>query len=232
MDLPFVAGKDSDYAHTSTHGPLSAFLCNRLTRVESFQLILMSQTAFLDIYSGNKGEFEADSKAYATTVALLDSKAATYGLPSTPEDLDEEQQNILSDLSASTRLVRPCSILNYCLQPGAPLRFQPPTPLSLGRLVFDLDGSAGLAKTCTNFVSLCKGDKGMCKNAPNKPLHYKGTAIHRIAKDFVAQGGDVTRNDGSGGEVRTQSCMYIITSHYYSRNSPYMAANSLMPKKA
>ncbi|KAG8713860.1 cytochrome P450-dit2 [Ceratobasidium sp. 423] len=110
-------------------------------------------------------------------------KAATYGLPSTPEELDEEQQGILSDLS-----------------PGAALRFRPPQPLGIGRLVFDLDTSAGLAKTCTNFISLCKGDKGVCKNAPNKPLHYKGTAIHRIAKDFVAQGGDVTRNDGSGGE--------------------------------
>lgn len=42
----------------------------------------------------------------------------------------------------------------------------------------------------------------MCKNAPNKPLHYQGVPIHRIAKGFVAQGGDVTRNDGSGGEVR------------------------------
>ncbi|KDN35127.1 hypothetical protein RSAG8_11860, partial [Rhizoctonia solani AG-8 WAC10335] len=86
------------------------------------------------------------------------------------------------------------------MQAGTNLRFQPPQSLSIGRLVFDLDTSAGLAKTCTNFIALCKGDKGMCKNAPNKPLHYKGTAIHRIAKEFVAQGGDITRNDGSGGE--------------------------------
>lgn len=41
----------------------------------------------------------------------------------------------------------------------------------------------------------------MCKNAPNKKLHYLGCPIHRIVKGFVAQGGDVTRNDGSGGEV-------------------------------
>ncbi|KAF9071801.1 cyclophilin-like domain-containing protein [Rhodocollybia butyracea] len=36
--------------------------------------------------------------------------------------------------------------------------------------------------------------------APNKKLHYLGTRMHRIVKGFVAQGGDVTRNDGSGGE--------------------------------
>ncbi|CAE6459502.1 hypothetical protein ACGC1H_004057 [Rhizoctonia solani] len=143
----------------------------------------MPEIPFLDIFSGDKAKFSSDSEAYAATVALLTSKAATYGLPSIPEELDDEQRGILNDLSA-----------------GAILHFQPPQPLSIGRLVFDLDTSAGLAKTCANFISLCKGDKGMCKNAPNKPLHYKGTAIHRIAKDFVAQGGDITRNDGSGGE--------------------------------
>lgn len=42
----------------------------------------------------------------------------------------------------------------------------------------------------------------MCKNAPNKKLHYLDCPIHRIVKGFVAQGGDVTRGDGSGGEVR------------------------------
>jgi cyclophilin family peptidyl-prolyl cis-trans isomerase len=41
----------------------------------------------------------------------------------------------------------------------------------------------------------------MCKNAPNKKLHYIECPIHRIVSGFVAQGGDVTRGDGSGGEV-------------------------------
>ncbi|CCO29562.1 hypothetical protein RSOLAG1IB_07964 [Rhizoctonia solani AG-1 IB] len=143
----------------------------------------MPETPFLDLFSGNKELFESVSREYDITAELLASKATTYGLPSRLEELDEEQQGILNDLS-----------------PGKSLRFQPPEPLKIGRLIFDLDASAGLAKTCANFISLCKGDKGMCKNAPNKPLHYKGTAIHRIAKDFIAQGGDVTRNDGSGGE--------------------------------
>ncbi len=33
-----------------------------------------------------------------------------------------------------------------------------------------------------------------------KQLHYKGTKFHRIVKDFVFQGGDITRFDGSGGQ--------------------------------
>lgn len=82
------------------------------------------------------------------------------------------------------------------------MRFQPPKPLCAGRMVFELDGSPGLAKARANFTALCTGEKGMCKNAPNKRLHYLDTLVHRIVKGFVAQGGDVTRGDGSGGEVR------------------------------
>jgi cyclophilin family peptidyl-prolyl cis-trans isomerase len=115
-------------------------------------------------------------------------------------------------------------------QPGASLQFQSPKPLSIGRLVFDIDTSAGLTKTCANFVSLCKGDKGMCKNAPSKPLHYKGTAIHRIAKDFVVQGGDVTRNDGSGGEVSKLLVSASIDDTYFG-TSRYMEANLRTPRR-
>jgi len=78
--------------------------------------------------------------------------------------------------------------------------FTAPKPLLAGRLVFDLDPALGLSKTVKNFTELCTGEKGMCKNARNKKLHYLGCPIHRIVKGFVAQGGDVTRGDGSGGE--------------------------------
>lgn len=81
------------------------------------------------------------------------------------------------------------------------LRYDPPVPLLLGRITFDLDPAAGLNRTRQNFLSLCTGDKGFCKSAPNKKLHYLGCPIHRVVRGFVAQGGDVVRYDGSGGEV-------------------------------
>ncbi|PKU86238.1 Peptidyl-prolyl cis-trans isomerase CYP18-4 [Dendrobium catenatum] len=66
------------------------------------------------------------------------------------------------------------------------------------RLVIELFSDV-VPRTAENFRSLCTGEKGSGRSTL-KPLHYKGSIIHRIIKGFVAQGGDFTRQDGSGGE--------------------------------
>eukprot|EP00268_Persea_americana_P046305 TRINITY_DN476_c0_g1_i5.p1 TRINITY_DN476_c0_g1~~TRINITY_DN476_c0_g1_i5.p1 ORF type:complete len:454 (-),score=121.24 TRINITY_DN476_c0_g1_i5:1626-2987(-) len=66
------------------------------------------------------------------------------------------------------------------------------------RMIFELFNDI-VPKTAENFRALCTGEKGT-GSATGKPLHYKGSIFHRIIKGFMAQGGDFSRRDGTGGE--------------------------------
>lgn len=64
---------------------------------------------------------------------------------------------------------------------------------NINRIVFQLFDDE-VPKTCKNFRYLCS--HGLFNK--DKPS-YQDTSFHRVIKDFMIQGGDITRNDGTGG---------------------------------
>jgi len=65
-----------------------------------------------------------------------------------------------------------------------------------GRVVMGLYGNV-VPKTVENFATLCAGDTTDARSGIQ--LAFAGSSFHRIIPNFMIQGGDFTRHNGTGG---------------------------------
>lgn len=109
----------------------------------------------------------------------------------TEEEISEE----ITEGYADENDIVPFYLSNLLTNPNNPVVFMDVSMGNhlLGRFKIELFQNV-VPKTSENFRQLCTGEYK--KN--NMAIGYKNTLFHRIIKDFMIQGGDVTKHDGSG----------------------------------
>ena len=147
----------------------------------------MTCKVYLDVKIGDIAAFTDASNRHSSAKAWVKQWHSTYGFTSDDvAELTSEEKETLRDILSND----PTATAERWLMDA-------PQPLGGGKLVIELNDKE-CPKTSENFVQLCLG--GKISKSAKKPLFFQDTRMFRLVKDFVVQGGDVTRGDGSGGD--------------------------------
>lgn len=142
----------------------------------------MTRKVFVEIKIGDIIEYEDALKRYNSSKAWVKQWSSTYGFSNDSLDvLSLEEKETLRDILSSD----PTAIKEKWI-------FDAPSPLAGGQVVIELNDKE-CPKTCENFVNLCVG--GKIGKSSKKPLYFKDTRMFRLVRDYIVQGGDVTRGN-------------------------------------